>query len=57
MEWNVLFFFLNENIIAEQAADSIGGKTDPLIHANGSATLLLKLERKAHVHAPSRVED
>lgn len=28
MEWNVLFFFLNENIIAEQAADSIGGKTE-----------------------------
>ena len=30
-----------------------GGKaTDPLIHAKGSATLLLQFERKAHVHAP-----
>ena len=30
-----------------------GGKaTDPLIHAKGSATLLLQLGRKAHVHAP-----
>ena len=27
--------------------------TDPLIHAKGSVTLLLKLERKAHVHAPT----
>ena len=34
-----------------------GKATDPLIHANGSATLLLQLERKAHVHAPTRVED
>ena len=31
--------------------------TDPLIHANGSATLLLQLGRKAHVHAPTRDED
>ena len=42
--------------------ESLGGKprgkaTDPLIHANGSTTLLLKLERKAHVHAPTRDED
>ena len=29
-----------------------GKATDPLIHANGTATLLLKLGRKAHVHAP-----
>ena len=34
-----------------------GKATDPLIHANGSATLLLQLERKAHVHAPTRDED
>ena len=33
-----------------------GKATDPLIHANGSATLLLKLERKAHVHGPTRDE-
>ena len=31
--------------------------THPLIHANGSATLLQQLARKAHVHAPSRDED
>ena len=30
---------------------------DPLIHAKGSVTLLLKLGRKAHVHAPTRDED
>ena len=29
-----------------------GKATDPLIHAKGSATLLLKLRRKAHVHPP-----
>ena len=31
--------------------------TDPLIHAKGSLTVLLQLERKAHVHAPTRDED
>ena len=31
--------------------------TDPLIHGKGSATLLLQLGRKAHVHAPTRDED
>ena len=30
---------------------------DPLIHAKGSATLLLQLGRKAHLHAPTRDED
>ena len=30
-----------------------GKATDPLIHAKGSATLLLQLGRKAHVHAPT----
>ena len=34
-----------------------GKDTDPLIHANGSATLLLKLGRQAHVHAPTRDKD
>ena len=42
--------------------DSLVGKprgkaTDPLIHAKGSASLLLQLGRKAHVHAPTRHED
>ena len=34
-----------------------GKATDPLMHAKGSVTLLLQLGRKAHVHAPTRVED
>ena len=34
-----------------------GKATDPLIHVNGSATLLLQLGRKTHVHAPTREED
>ena len=35
-----------------------GGKaTDPLIHSKGSATLLLQLVRKAHVHATTEDED
>ena len=34
-----------------------GKATDPLIHAKGSATLLLQLRRKAHVPAPTRDED
>ena len=29
-----------------------GKSTDPLMHAKGSATLLLQLGRKAHVHPP-----
>ena len=29
-----------------------GKDTDPLIHAKGSATLLLQLGRKVHLHAP-----
>ena len=31
--------------------------TDPLIHGKGSATLLLQLGRKGHVHATTRDED
>ena len=34
-----------------------GKATDPLIHAKGSATLLLQLGRKALVHAPTRDKD
>ena len=34
-----------------------GKVTDPLIHAKASATLLLQLGSKAHVHAPTRDED
>ena len=31
--------------------------TDHLIHAKGSAAVLLQLERKVHVQAPTRDED
>ena len=34
-----------------------GKDTDPLIHANGSVTLLLQLGRKVHVHTSTRDED
>ena len=34
-----------------------GKSTDPLIHAKGSATLLLQVGRTAHVHGPNRDED
>ena len=34
-----------------------GKATDPLIHAKGSVTLLLELERKAQLQAPTRDED
>ena len=34
-----------------------GKATFPFTHAKGSATLLLQLGRKAHVHAPTRDED
>ena len=34
-----------------------GKATDPLIHAKASATLLLQLGSKAHVHAPTGDED
>ena len=34
-----------------------GKATDPLIQAKGSVTLMLQLERKAHVQAPTRDED
>ena len=34
-----------------------GKAPDPLIHAKGSATLLLQLGRKALVHAPTRDKD
>ena len=36
---------------------SRGKATDPLIQAKGSVTLLLKLGRKAHLHANTRDED
>ena len=54
--WNV------EQPCGKASLESLVGKprvkaTDPLIQAKGSATLLLQLGRKAHVHAPTRDED
>ena len=37
--------------------ESLDGKPHPLIDVKGSATLLLQLGRKVHVHAPTRDED
>ena len=34
-----------------------GKATDPLIHAKGRVTLLLQLNSKAHLYAPTRDED
>ena len=34
-----------------------GKAADPLIHSKGSATLVLQLGRKAHMHAPTRDKD
>ena len=34
-----------------------GKAPDPLIPGKGRVTLLLQLERKSHVHAPTRDED
>ena len=47
---------------AKTSLESLMGKprgkaTDPFIHGKGSATLLLQLGRKAHVHALTRDED
>ena len=42
-----------ENLVGKPRGEA----TDPLIHAKGSVTLLLKRGRKAHVNAPTRDED
>ena len=45
-------------VLWESLAGKPRGKaTDPLIHAKGSVTLLLKLESKAHLYATTRDED
>ena len=46
-----------ESLVGRPSGKALGKATDPLIHAKGSGTLLLQLERKAHVHAPTRDED
>ena len=51
-----------EQLCGKASWESLVGKprgkaTDPLIHGKGSMTLLLQLWRKAHVHAPTQIED
>ena len=41
-----------KSLVESLVGEPRGKDTDPLIHAKGSATLLLQLGRKAHVHAP-----
>ena len=45
-----------ESLVGKPLGKARGKDPDPLIHPNGSVTLLLELGRKAHVHAPTRVE-
>ena len=46
-----------ESLVGKLRGKASREATVPLIHANGSVTLLLKLERKSHVYAPIRDED
>ena len=46
-----------ESLVGNLVGKSRGNATDPLIPGKGSVTLLLKLGRIAHVHAPTRDED
>ena len=46
-----------ESLVGKPPGKASRKATDALIHAMGSATLLLQLGRTAHVHAPTRDED
>ena len=46
-----------ESLVGKPRGNPRGKAPDPLIHAKGSATLLLQIGRKAYVHAPTRDED
>ena len=46
-----------ESLVGNLVGKLRGNATDPLIPGKGSVTLLLKLGRNAHVHAPTRDED
>ena len=46
-----------ESLVGLPSGKPRGKATNPLIHTKGNVTLLLKLGRKAHVHAPKRDED
>ena len=45
-----------ESLVGKPPGKTSRETADPLIHAKGSARLLLQLGRKAHVHAPTREE-
>ena len=46
-----------ESVVGKPRGKPRGKATDSRIHSKGSVTLLLQLETKAHVHAPTRDED
>ena len=46
-----------ESLVGNLLGKPRGNATDPLIPGKGSVTLLLKLGRNAHVHAPTRDKD
>ena len=46
-----------ESLVGKPRGKASRESQDPLIHAKGSVTLLLHLERKSHVYAPTRDED
>ena len=48
---------LSESLPKSLVGKPRGKATDPLIHAKGSVTMLLQLESKAHLYAPTRDED
>ena len=48
---------LSESLVGKPRGKASLETPDPLMPAKGSATLLLTLGRKAHVHAPTRDED
>ena len=46
-----------ESLVGKPRGKASRESQDPLIHAKGCVTLLLHLERKSHVYAPTRDED
>ena len=46
-----------ESLVKSLVGKPLGKAPHPLIQAKGSVTLLLELERKAHLQAPTRDED
>ena len=46
-----------ESLVGNLVGKPRGKATEPLIHAKGSVTMLLQLESKAHLYAPTRDED